>query len=806
MDSPRAQLNGISGKETPKYASEEEHADSPLLYKHEAVKNGLSHSFPAIDASNVDLSGKSGNDTRSAKINNNLTIAYYKDDNEDDEDRASASEGVKFLGLSDDDSICSSKTPSEQTPHIPDGGWGWVVVVASFFIATVADGLAFSYGLINARLVKYFESGEAVTSIIGSLFISVPLIAGPLMSALVDRYGCRKMTIVGSIVSTIGFIGAAYSPSISALCVTYGLIAGLGMGLLYVTCVVSIAYWFEKRRNLAVGLGSCGVGFGTFVYSPLTTYLLDEYDWRGCLVLLAGTVLNVCVCGAVMRDPEWLIQEQKKQRQMSKSKRVPSSVSISARSAKSAKSGGADSNFPGTEELKSLMKSGATPEYILTTLIKSITAAENLDAVTKMNADLAQQKVSSVINLPTFLQQSEKVPREVLEQLSTNADLYNIVLENYPSLLALRCNSEQKIPIEPVTEVSKNKPSKMTMKLKLGKKNKKEFEAKLDLVRNELLHPIAENKTAIIESKAVREGFLSRQFSTDHHYLRDIRVHRHSIMHRGAMMNIAKYKLRTSSCPNIYRNSMWSVEEIEEEKSWRDRVLAVINRSFDVRMFTEFHFLMMNLATLVLFIWFIVPYFYISPFMEEAGYTETEGTLMLSIFGVATIIGIVGLGWAGDQPWVHVTKTYAGCLIICGASIFMFPVIVRTTDPKASCSFYLLALNAVIFGLMFSSSYSYTPSILVELIALERFTMAYGLVLLCQGLGHLIGPPIAGGLKDLTGEWDAAFYVAGVWVVISGLLVGIIPYSKNFRICGTTPLTKDLYSDPEPGTRIIVTH
>lgn len=76
----------------------------------------------------------------------------------------------------------------------------------------------------------------------------------------------------------------------------------------------------------------------------------------------------------------------------------------------------------------------------------------------------------------------------------------------------------------------------------------------------------------------------------------------------------------------------------------------------------------------------------------------------------------------------------------------MFPVIVRATDPKASYSFYLLVFNAVVFGLMFSSSYSYTPSILVELIALERFTMAYGLVLLCQGLGHLIGPPMAGNI------------------------------------------------------------
>lgn len=67
----------------------------------------------------------------------------------------------------------------------------------------------------------------------------------------------------------------------------------------------------------------------------------------------------------------------------------------------------------------------------------------------------------------------------------------------------------------------------------------------------------------------------------------------------------------------------------------------MLSKTFDFNMFTEFHFLMMNLSTLVLFIWFIVPYFYISDFMADNYYTEAQGSAMLSIFGVATIIGIV---------------------------------------------------------------------------------------------------------------------------------------------------------------------
>lgn len=406
MDS-QTHANGIPGNEKLKYEhkipSEEEKTTSPLL-----ITNDIKYIDGASDEKSIlkderlsRLSNNSADTELNNKKNNRLSVGYYKD-GKSEEDATSTNEGVKFFGLGDDDSICSSK-PAQEAPQIPDGGWGWVVVAASFLVATVADGLAFSYGLMHDRFVIYFKSSEAKTSLIGSLFISVPLIAGPIMSALVDRYGCKKMTIVGGIASTIGFIAAAFSNSIEVLYVTYGIMAGLGMGLLYVTAVVSIAFWFEKRRNLAVGLGSCGVGFGTFIYSPLTTYLLEEYEWRGALILLAGTVLNVCVCGAVMRDPEWLILEQKKQKKLNKAKRASSSMSISA------KSGGGESVYPGTEELKSLMKSGETPEYILTALVASIAEQENLEAATKRNADMSTPKAGSVINLPTFLRQSEKV-------------------------------------------------------------------------------------------------------------------------------------------------------------------------------------------------------------------------------------------------------------------------------------------------------------------------------------------------------------------------------------------------------------
>lgn len=320
-------------------------------------------------------------------------------------------EGVKFVGIPDKDSICSSSSygddsdeedEKEKSPAIPDGGWGWVVVLSSLVLSMIADGISFSFGLLYIEFLNHFGESKSKTSWIGSLFMAVPLMSGPVMSALVDRYGCRKMTILGGLISGLGFVLATFANSVEMLLLTFGVIAGLGLGLCYVTAVVSIAYWFDKKRSLAVSLGACGTGIGTFVYAPMTQYFIEEFGWRGTILMLAGTFLNMCVCGAVMRDPEWWIQEQQKQANVSnKSTRGASSCGSVSRL-----SGGGESTFPGVEELRSLMKSGQTPEYILSTLATSI-VADKVDN-TAENENL-KHLYNSVVSLPTFVKQSEKV-------------------------------------------------------------------------------------------------------------------------------------------------------------------------------------------------------------------------------------------------------------------------------------------------------------------------------------------------------------------------------------------------------------
>jgi len=61
-------------------------------------------------------------------------------------------------------------------------------------------------------------------------------------------------------------------------------------------------------------------------------------------------------------------------------------------------------------------------------------------------------------------------------------------------------------------------------------------------------------------------------------------------------------------------------------------------------------------------------------------------------------------------------------------------------------SFQNLAILGALFGFSISANYSLVSAILVDLISLDKFTHAYGLLLLVQGVASLIGPPFAGKL------------------------------------------------------------
>ena len=60
----------------------------------------------------------------------------------------------------------------------PDGGWGWVIVAASFFCNIIVDGIIFAFGMFLGDISRAFDESKAKVSIIGSLLAGFYLMVG----------------------------------------------------------------------------------------------------------------------------------------------------------------------------------------------------------------------------------------------------------------------------------------------------------------------------------------------------------------------------------------------------------------------------------------------------------------------------------------------------------------------------------------------------------------------------------------------------------------------------------------------------
>lgn len=63
-------------------------------------------------------------------------------------------------------------------PTPPDGGWGWVVVLSSFLMNVIVDGVCYSYGILLSDLTQSYQTSTAVMSLGGAVLLGTCMVSG----------------------------------------------------------------------------------------------------------------------------------------------------------------------------------------------------------------------------------------------------------------------------------------------------------------------------------------------------------------------------------------------------------------------------------------------------------------------------------------------------------------------------------------------------------------------------------------------------------------------------------------------------
>ncbi|MFM7425165.1 MAG: OFA family MFS transporter [Elainella sp.] len=108
----------------------------------------------------------------------------------------------------------------------------------------------------------------------------------PITGFYIPRLGTRITAAVGGIIVGIGYILSSFASQIGMLILTYGVIAGTGVGIAYGVPMVVVARWFPDRKGLAVGLTIIGFGLSPLVTAPLANQFIQDYGISSTLRIL----------------------------------------------------------------------------------------------------------------------------------------------------------------------------------------------------------------------------------------------------------------------------------------------------------------------------------------------------------------------------------------------------------------------------------------------------------------------------------------------------------------------------------------
>jgi sugar phosphate permease len=171
-------------------------------------------------------------------------------------------------------------------------GW-WLAVGTSLSLGLVAGMSFWAFGLFVDPLQAEFGWSGSTLGAAVSLSLLVSGLASPIVGRLVDRYQPRKVILIGSAATVLGYLLLSRVQDLWQFLLLMAFLAFFRAWIFYVPFTTLITRWFSRRRATAMGVATSGFGVGGLLFLPLMSGLLSSVGWRTTFVLAAVLVLAI---------------------------------------------------------------------------------------------------------------------------------------------------------------------------------------------------------------------------------------------------------------------------------------------------------------------------------------------------------------------------------------------------------------------------------------------------------------------------------------------------------------------------------
>ncbi|XP_022660987.1 monocarboxylate transporter 10-like isoform X4 [Varroa destructor] len=662
----------------------------------------------------------------------------------------------------------------------PDGGYGWMVVFASFMCNLIVDGIAYTFGLFLPELVSSFESTKSVITWAGSLLSGFYLSAGPLVSALTNRFGCRKVCIAGSLMACISLCATTLASSVPSLLLFYGVFAGTGFSLIYLPAIISVNQYFSHKRATATGVAVCGSGLGAFVFAPLVQYLLEIFAWRGALLILAGE-----------RGAVWII--------------LCSTLSFKTTGATGKKLLIFPSKIFLLSDLNGALQFIRFQENQLKTPVPLALQGLVLNCCI-FGALMRPLQMWTTTTEKPLMQRIWEEKTGLLRQDSIGQSQFFLVqhpdgtverrlkagVNTEPGLIASHSAAKLTMSASSSTVQPEIQRNYSTPKFAMGASRSSihqhlPLSAHRGIAGVNLIQGGGCNAPQV-PAQHFNPIAASNNFN-NHEMRRSIKdlgrpMYRKDIFYSGSIRNLPEFR-QSSGDVRSYIASVLTLpgeNPVPLGKTSGSSLCSCLPSAmsdtlgdiFDPALLSNPAFVIICLSNLIGMMGFNIPFVFIADAAVTMAKVDKEAaSLLVSCIGITNMLGRLLFGRISDSPHVNSLTVNNVTLAISGIAVAITPLALVIGGYTAAMTVCAL------FGFMVAAYILLTSIILVDLLGLERLTNAFGLLCLVRGCACILGIPFAGILYDLTGSYQCPFIVSGIMLAASGAIAATVPYVRN---------------------------
>lgn len=174
-------------------------------------------------------------------------------------------------------------------------------------ISTLMGGAAYAFSVFIRPLEAEFGWVRSETILAFSVCMFVFAFFVGVGGYFVDKFGPRKPFILGALLMVASQILSSKVNSIEELVLSYGLLLGTGIGLVYTSTTIALASrWYPERekRGVMIGLSVLGFGIGALVAAPLWALGIEAFGWR-TTYMITGIVFAffLTIVATIIRFP-----------------------------------------------------------------------------------------------------------------------------------------------------------------------------------------------------------------------------------------------------------------------------------------------------------------------------------------------------------------------------------------------------------------------------------------------------------------------------------------------------------------------